>query len=135
MAIRIRRVPKALPKWISQLDYYVLYRYANSLRAFYGLPVYLCGSILERSNYRDVDIRIEMPDDLFNVRFGLVKLWIEEGATGNYTNLRWKWSEECVDKTQKGWNDTLMNIDFQIYPKSYCEAMFKDKKKFKLDTK
>jgi hypothetical protein len=49
-----------------------LRRLANGLRGYYGQPVYLCGSALldGNTNPRDWDIRIELPDEQFALRYG-----------------------------------------------------------------
>lgn len=42
----------------------------------FGAPVYLVGSVLERSDYRDIDLRLILPDE------DMVRLFGETGAYG-----------------------------------------------------
>jgi hypothetical protein len=121
-------------------NFEILQSWANELRGFYDAPVYLCGSALQKENYRDVDVRIILSDYEFGCRYGILyqalectKQWIEEGSTGKWTNIRWKWSDDCTKITRRGWNITNLNIDFQVYPESYCENRYKGLPKLKID--
>jgi hypothetical protein len=104
----------------------VLKRWANRLAGHYGAHVYLVGSALEGDNPkpRDWDIRINMSDEDFAVRFGDVDTWTTEGGTGEWTDVRWRWSRECTKTTKDGWHSCGLNIDFQIYPLSHVERVY-----------
>lgn len=112
-----------------------LRRFANEMANFYRTPVYLCGSAMIDFNCepRDWDIRIEMGHRDFKRRFGDPWQWMTEGGTGNWTQLRWKWSDECVKRTKDGWGRTGLNIDFQIYPLVQIQS-YAHKPKVRLDT-
>lgn len=136
MATELKIIP--LPGHVTNGRLFQLRRWANMLRGHYGLPVFLCGSALLENNPepRDWDIRIEMPDKEFSTRFGDSKKWRDEGVSGEWTRVRWRWSDECVKQTKHGWKWTSLNIDFQIYPKSYCkEESFDFQPKARLDTR
>ena len=61
-----------------------LQNWAQTVRARFGLPVYLVGSVLSDNKWpRDVDVRVIMPDDHFEARFG--KDPIES---------KWRWGQE-----------------------------------------
>jgi hypothetical protein len=117
--------------------WYGLRRFANGMRGLYGLPVYLVGSALRPDNTspRDIDIRIEMPDAEFEVRFGSVRRWLDEGAIGNWTQVRWRWSDECVKRSKQAWQEISGLVDFQVYPASYCRRLFAKKRKIRIDTR
>lgn len=106
-----------------------LRRWANTLRQLYpDTPIYLVGSALSGSNPnpRDWDIRIIVPDEEFVIRFGNVEEWEIEGATGEWTDIRWKWADECIKRVKSGWGATGLNIDFQIYPESHTKRVYPD---------
>ena len=112
-----------------------LRRWANRLAGYYGCHIYLTGSALfgDNAKPRDWDIRIEMPDSDFEVRFGNVQDWVNEGGSGQWTDVRWRWSRQCVKDTKAGWYATGLNIDFQIYPKSHCRRLYAKFPKYRLD--
>lgn len=129
----MRRLPKHLTSNPSRLR--KLRRYANEMANFYRLPVYLCGSALAEANMkpRDWDIRIEMTHEDFSRRFGDAWKWEEEGAIGDWSDVRWHWSDECVKRTKTGWRMTGLNIDFQIYTVGYANQ-YRNNPKVRLDT-
>lgn len=113
-----------------------LKRYANWLRGYYAAPVYLCGSALIDFNAepRDWDVRVKLSNAEFGRHFGDPAAWVEEGDTGDWTRVRWKWSDECVKMTRLGWKNTGLNIDFQIYPPAYWQR-FDGEPRLRLDTR
>lgn len=130
------RPPRGLPVHMHR-HWWALRRFANGVRGLYGLPVYLVGSALRPDNAspRDIDIRIEMPDAEFERRFGSVRRWLDEGCTGNWSPVRWRWSDECVKRSKQAWREIDALVDFQIYPKSYCRSLFAKKKRVRIDTR
>lgn len=117
-----------------------LVRWANSIRVFYGHPVYLVGSQLTKENPRDVDVCCILPDDEFELRYGPVDQWIDEGCSGLYTNLRWNWGDDVVKKCMHGRKETKLEIDFKVIPQKFdIEQYGMGKEKFfpklKLDTR
>lgn len=94
-----------------------LVRWANAIRGFYGHPVYLVGSqITGADNPRDVDVICVLPDDEFEMRYGSVQQWIEEGESGMWTDVRWNWSDDCIKKWKHGVRETKLNLDFKVQP-------------------
>lgn len=114
----------------------VLRRWANALRGYYGVPVYLCGSALSGSNPnpRDWDIRLTLSEEQWRKRFGDPWKWEEEGGSGKWTDIRWKWSDECVKNSEQGYRRTGLNIDFQIYPAAHARQ-YAHRPKLRLDTR
>ena len=91
--------------------------WANSIRGLYGQPVFLVGSqITGKENPRDIDVVCAIPDDEFTIRFGDVNEWCQEGVTGLWTEIRWKWSDECIKRWKEGSLECGQgyNIDFKI---------------------
>lgn len=102
-----------------------LVRWANIQRAYYGFPVYLVGSALSGSNPlpRDWDIRITLTNKAFSIRFGDPQQW-EYEAGGDWTQVRWRWADECTRATKSAWAWTRLNVDFQIYPALHVKKLY-----------
>lgn len=132
------RPPRGLPKHITcESKWGLLYRFANSIAALYGAPVYLCGSALRSDNDdpRDWDIRIMLSEAEFARRFGDPVKWADEGCTGRYSRVRWRWSDECCNRSRQGFAETRLNIDLQIYPTSHARRLYRGKKRVRIDTR
>jgi hypothetical protein len=117
-----------------------LLRFANEMAGFYQSPVYLCGSALSKPKPRDIDVRIELDDDDFALRYlGAVSAriavprWIEQGRTGQWTKIRWDWSADCTKRTKRAWKVTNLNVDFQVYPASWCAEHYANEPKIRID--
>lgn len=110
---------------------------ANGLRGLYGEPVYLVGSALLEPNTkpRDWDIRIELPDDVFSVKYGNIDDWITEGENGNWSQVRWRWSDDCVKQSRKISAALGLNVDFQVYPIGYAKMFYWKQPRARLDTR
>jgi hypothetical protein len=109
---------------------------ANGLRGLYGVPVYLVGSALMDANEkpRDWDFRITLSDADFATRYGDPKAWVDEGRTGKWTDVRWRWSDDCVKQSKVASSRLQLNCDVQVYPASYAKA-FAGKPRLRLDTR
>jgi hypothetical protein len=118
----------------------MLLRFANEMAGFYQSPVYLCGSALAKVDPRDIDIRIQLADDEFGRRYGgsmhpeaAVRKWIEQGLTGDWSPIRWRWSSDCTKRCKHAWKLTNLNVDFQVYPASWCEQQYGNEPRLRLD--
>lgn len=118
----------------------MLLRFANEMAGFYQSPVYLCGSTLSKADPRDIDVRIQLDDADFALRYAgamsaeaAVKRWIEQGQTGDWSPIRWRWSADCTKRCKRAWKLTNLNIDFQVYPASWCMTMYADAPRLRLD--
>lgn len=109
--------------------------WADGIAGFYGAPVYLVGSALQdgNDNPRDWDIRVELPDEDFTARFGDAEAWTTEAVTGQWGEVRWRWSAECVKRTRDAWAWTGVNVDFQIYPLSHAQRAYGKMPRLRLD--
>lgn len=113
-----------------------LVRWANSIRGFYGHPVYLVGSQLtDKPDPRDVDVICVIPNDEFTLRFGDVYKWLDEGGTGQWTDVRWRWSDHCVKKWKQGCLETGLNLDFKVIPMCAHIGEYGDHPTHRLDTR
>lgn len=106
----------------------------QSSAAYYGADVWLVGSALKDGNAkpRDWDIRIVLSELAFTRRFGDPKTWQEEGITGRWTDVRWRWSNECIKQGLWASGYTGLNVDFQIFPDSAAK-IYKVRPKFRLN--
>lgn len=91
--------------------------WVNRTAGYYGHPVYLVGSQITGSKTpRDVDIVCPIPDKEFELRFGSVDDWMQEGGTGLWTDVRWKWASRCAKDSLDGMKETKLQIDFKVQP-------------------
>jgi hypothetical protein len=113
-----------------------LHAEANGIRGLYGVPVYLCGSALMDTNEkpRDWDFRITLADADFEMRYGVVDEWVKQGQSGYWTDVRWRWSDDCVKRSKAASAHLGLNVDFQAYPASYAKR-FKGQPRLRLDTR
>lgn len=118
----------------------MLLRFANEMAGVYQSPVYLCGSTLVKPYPNDIDIRIQLDDDDFALRYAgamnaeaAVARWIEQGQTGAWTQIRWRWSSDCTKRCRRAWKLTNLNVDFQVYPASWCQTMYATAPRLRLD--
>jgi hypothetical protein len=101
-----------------------LLAWARKVSEWIDAPVYLVGSALRKSDPRDIDIRAILSDAQFAERFGPVDVWVREGETGQWTDVRLKWSRFCTRLTKQAWRLTGQNVDFQVYPRSWSEKEY-----------
>jgi hypothetical protein len=115
----------------------MLRREGNGIRGLYGVPVFLCGSALMDGNEkpRDWDFRITLADADFKARYGDPHKWEMEGCNGEWTDIRWRWSDDCVKRSKQLSAILGLNVDFQVYPRSYARKRFKGKPRLRLDTR
>ncbi len=91
---RLLQPPKGCPEHLAKRIelMHQLRRWANIVYAQYGVPVYLCGSVLKHdiADPRDWDVRVRLSNAQFTVRYGRPDLWWEEGQSGFWTAIRWR---------------------------------------------
>jgi len=122
---------------------------ANKLRMFYGHPVYLVGSAIDKEFPRDVDLVIELPDKEFVTRYAwnvkgfndtikvteIINNWINSVVHGiNCDDVVWNWGQDCSKKSLQAIEFCQYNIDFKVHPVSYCKQFFDTNPKKKVDT-
>lgn len=90
-----------------------LAKYGMIIRDYFGHTAYHVGSSLERKDWRDVDVRLILPDDEFEARFGRVK---------NTANARL--AAVTLAFAALGKEMTGLPIDFQIQPQEYANKVY-----------
>lgn len=111
----------------------LLVRFANEQAGWYQSPVYLVGSALTKKEPRDIDIRVPLANEDWIGRYGgLAEWWEREGITGDWTEVRWRWSEDCTRTTKRAWAITMLNVDFQVQPATHFHS-FRGRK-LRIDT-
>lgn len=106
---------------ISQ-GFVLLVNFARLLAERYRTHAYLCGSALTKSNPRDWDVRLRLTHAEFKRRWGDPHKWILEGNSGEWTDIRWSWSNENAPLSANGSRCTGLNLDVQIYPAAYWKT-------------
>lgn len=76
-----------------------------------GIGCYLVGSALEKQDWRDVDIRLIMPDEIFNKEFP---------DAGNHWEHDAKWIILTVSISDWLSKQTGLPIDFQFQPQTHA---------------
>lgn len=96
--------------------------------------MWLVGSALKDGNAkpRDWDIRIVLSEQAFARRFGDSDIWQEEAVTGRWTDVRWRWSNECIKQGVWASGYSGLNVDFQIFPATVAKV-YKFRPKFRLN--
>lgn len=80
---------------------------------YFGHPPYHVGSSLHSKDWRDVDVRLILPDDEFEAMFGRVK---------NTTNA--KLAAVTLAFAALGKEMTGLPVDFQIQPQSWANEQY-----------
>lgn len=96
--------------------YIALNHFGAFIRAAYGHEPYLVGSATQGKAWRDVDVRLILPDDEFDVLFGPVRPF--------GLNPRWSLVTAGVSALGKEW--TGLPIDFQIQPMTHANQRYPD---------
>lgn len=114
---------------------HTLVRWANKISGYYGHPVYLVGSQVTGINKpRDTDVVCAIPNDEFAIRYGNLNDWLDEGVTGDWTAVRWKWADDCVKRSLDGRVETNLTIDFKVQPMAQFKGLPSDMQ-YRLDTR
>ena len=88
-------------------------------RAFGGFGCYLVGSAMERADWRDIDVRLIMPDSEFLALFPDVEL-----AAHNWEfDPRWLLMTVSISEHLK--KVTGLPVDFQFQPQTHANARHK----------
>ncbi len=136
--VRFLPPPKGCPEHLSRQAelMHALRRWANIVYAQYGVPVYLCGSVLKHdvNDPRDWDVRIRLPKAQFAVRYGSPEVWWEEGQTGFWSSIRWRWVDDCKKQARRGAKYTGLNIDFEVHPPMFWDR-HRSEPKLRIDTR
>ena len=88
-------------------DFERLEDWCQMVRVMYGSTPYLVGSALERPDFRDVDLRIILPDDEFDAHFAGARVRVANRAISTW-----------------GQRETGLPIDFQVQRQTEANAEF-----------
>jgi hypothetical protein len=135
-------------KWDAETLRLCLRGWANMMAARFGAPVWLVGSALTDPSARDIDVRIELPDDVFAARYGDVFDFNREGWSPAWGPGRRRWGEDMAKLSRDAllnggrslWvvgREPLnklggLNLDFQVQPELLARA-YADKPRERLD--
>ena len=100
-----------MPQWI------LLNRFGKLVKDAFGEYPYLVGSAVEGKQWRDVDVRLILEDDVYAAMFGSPK----DEATNK------KWLALCLAFALLGKEMTGLPIDFQIQQQSDANAKYPGK--------
>jgi len=106
-------------------QYFNLNHACRVLAEAFGWCLYLVGSVLERRDYRDVDIRCILPDEEFERLFpGLSSPSVNAHTSYSGPNMKALWVLMGVAISEWLSNRTGLPIDFQIQKQSEANAAF-----------
>ena len=91
-----------------------LHKFGEIVRDYFGHVAYQVGSSIERKDWRDVDVRLMLPDDEFEAQFGK-----DLGTEGNPRLSAITLAFAALGKEMTG-----LPIDFQIQPVSYANDRY-----------
>jgi diadenosine tetraphosphate (Ap4A) HIT family hydrolase len=89
--------------------------FGESLRDAFGAMPYHVGSSVQGKTWRDVDVRIMLPDDRFDALFPGYKAWRQRDAF---------WALMCAGISELGRKRTGLPVDFQIQRTTEANEMF-----------
>lgn len=92
-----------------------LHKFGTLIRDYFGHVAYHVGSSLDRKDWRDVDVRLILPDDEFEQRFG-------DRFQSAETNP--KLAAITLAFCALGSQLTGLPIDFQIQPQSHANKVY-----------
>ena len=97
----------------------LLEEFGSQVWSAFGKPPYLVGSALvEKSNWRDVDIRLILSDEEYKQM---------ELGSPEYPHENAKWVAFCLAFSALGKQITGLPIDFQIQQQTLANKLFSDK--------
>lgn len=95
-----------------------LAKFGGIVRDYFGHTAYHVGSSLDRKDWRDVDVRLILPDDEFDAMFG--------DRIRNVANK--KLAAITLAFSALGTQMTGLPIDFQIQPQSWANEKYPGKR-------
>lgn len=107
--------------------------WANQMAARFGHPVYLVGSALTQEKPRDYDVRIMIPDEEFVARYGPINDWLHN-IWGTWEDAGYRWGNDMAKMNRQATIILQDNIDLQVFPKTWADAVYSGKPKKRLDS-
>ena len=101
-----------------------LIKYGILVRDFFGHIPYQVGSSLESKGWRDVDVRVILPDDEFTAMFG----------TNQSSETNPKLAAVTLAFAALGKHMTALPIDFQVQPATWANETYPGPRSALIDT-
>ena len=95
----------------------LLHEFGSQVWAAFGTPPYLVGSALAGKQWRDVDVRLILDDDIY-AALGL------GDPRPSYAQRNGKWVALCLAFTALGKQMTGLPIDFQIQQQTWANKTY-----------
>ena len=109
-----------------------LTKLANHWYAYYGGPVFLIGSALEKEEPRDIDIRVVVTKEDFERLYGKYEDFSKEYVSGEFGPCTWSWVEDRLKRCRLAYAETNANIDFCVFTRDMWDTTVS---KMRLDTR
>src|SRR5436190_14742239 len=93
----------------------LLEEFGSQVWAAFGHPPCLVGSVLQTTDWRDVDVRVILPDEEYE------EMGLGEPAE-NQQRFNGKWVSLCLAYSALGKQMTGLPIDFQIQQRTFANA-------------
>jgi hypothetical protein len=93
----------------------MLHEFGSQVWHAFGTPPYLVGSALERKDWRDVDVRLILDDEVWET--------LELGNPG-HEHQNGKWVALCLAFSALGKQMTGLPIDFQIQQQTWANKIY-----------
>jgi len=101
-----------------------LIKIGNQMYAYYGGPVYLVGSSLNKEDARDVDIRVILSVADFERLYGNYQEFLSEYQSGNFGIVTWRWAEDRLKRCRALSAQIKQNIDFCCWGEDMWDAHY-----------
>jgi hypothetical protein len=103
------------PPYIGMPAALYLDEFGNHLWNYFNTPAYLVGSVLTNKQWRDVDIRLILADEVYEAMgFG----------HPDHTHCNVKWVAICMAFAELGRKITGLPIDFQIQQRTWANKHY-----------
>lgn len=95
--------------------------WARHIAARYGHPVWLVGSVLTSDEPKDIDVRVVLPDEEFEGRWGQWQWKHHKSETGLDAGAK-RWAGEMAKQARWVAKNCRLHVDFQVVAESECRG-------------
>lgn len=95
--------------------------WATQMASRFCRPVYVCGSALELPDPRDVDLRIVLADDEWELRYGSAVDYVKGCWHPKLVPGMRRYFEDMAKLQMQGVKACRVNLDFQVHPHLFAE--------------
>lgn len=111
-------IPRVARNYVGMPAAMYLEEFGSQVMAAFDETPYLVGSATRGREFRDVDVRLLLDDDMFAKMFG---------CDPNYSQHNGKWVAFCAAFSELGRRMTGLPIDFQIQQRTRANEQFASK--------